>query len=98
MGRRVLPYRLKTGRPVVSSRRIANVRRIELAGDAVLGAEERDELHIRRGVQQLSGANAVAIAARVIGDQPDAPPGKLAKSVAHEHVNSWKDGCRHAAA
>jgi hypothetical protein len=44
--------------------------------DAVLGAEEGDEFEVFRGVEQIDGAAAVAVAAAVVGDETDAQAAK----------------------
>ena len=62
------------------------------AADAVLGAEERDELHVFRRVQEIDGGAAVAVAAAVIGDEPDAQAAQAGEVLAHEHVDTVEHG------
>ena len=62
--------------------------------DAVLGAEEGDEFHVFRGVEQIDGAAAVAIAAAVIGDETDAQAAKAGEVLAHQHVDPVEHGAR----
>ena len=60
--------------------------------DAVFGAEERDEFQVFRGVKQIDGAAAVAIAAAVIGDETDAQAAEAGEVLAHQHVDPVERG------
>ena len=60
--------------------------------DAVFGAEERDEFEVFRGVEQIDGAAAVAVAAAVVGDETDAQAAQAGEVLAHEHVDPVEHG------
>ena len=69
---------------------------VEDAADAVLGAEEGDELHARGIVQQIDRGLAVARAAGVIGQEADALALEASEAFANENVDAGQDGqgCR----
>ena len=54
--------------------------RVEHAADAVLRAEQRDQRHVLRAVQQIDRRRAVARAAGVIGEQSDALAAQRART------------------
>ena len=64
---------------------------VEHAADAVLGAEERDQLHARRLVKQIDRRLPVARSAGVIGDQADALALRSCEAVADEDVDAGQD-------
>ena len=66
---------------------------VENAADAVLGAEERDQLHAGRLVDHVDRARAVGRAARVIGHQADALALEQRKAVAREDVEAGCHRC-----
>ncbi len=61
---------------------------IELAADAVLGAEQRDELYILRMVQPVDRRHARRIDARLIRDQADALAFEQLEVARDQHVDA----------
>ena len=61
---------------------------IDRPADAVFGAEERDQRHIRRVLEQINGRPAVPVVAGVIRDQTDAFSFERCEIVFRERVNA----------
>ena len=64
---------------------------IEHAADAVLGTEERDQLHIGSGMEKIDRRLPVTRSAGVIGHEADAFAAKLLEAVADENVDAGQD-------
>lgn len=67
---------------------IADDRNVQLAGEAVLRTEQRFQVDVLRPMQNLNGAGAALVNARVIGNETDAASLKLLEAVPIEHVDS----------
>jgi len=67
---------------------------VELAGKAVLGAEEPHDLNIFCVVQQANATSPIARDAGVVCEQPDSRTGQLPEFVALQNVDSRQDSAR----
>jgi hypothetical protein len=73
---------------------IADDLNVELAGKAVLRAEESHDLKILCVVQQANATSPVAGDAGVVCEQPDSRAGQLPEFVAFQNVDSRQDSSR----
>ena len=87
----VAPYRLSTGTPVVGVDGVADaLAGLDLAAEAVLGREDRGELHTLGFADQV-GQVASPTRAGLVGDQADALAGELGEARRGEHVGAGGD-------
>ncbi len=67
---------------------------IEHAADAVLGTEERNQLHVGCSVEKIDRRFPVARSAGVIRDEADAFTAKLLEAVAHQDIDAGQNRFR----
>ena len=65
---------------------------IGVAADAMLGTEERDELHSRRRVQQINRRTTLPVDPALVRDQANLHAAQPGKIFAHEHIDAVQHG------